>query len=66
MHQIIRSRYRGINVPRGERIASVVIGGALAAVAVNKRSVLLGVLGAALIVRGATGQVCALSHARDA
>jgi uncharacterized membrane protein len=56
MHQNIRSRYRGINVPRGERIASVVIGGALAAAAMNKRSVLLGVLGAALIVRGATGR----------
>jgi uncharacterized membrane protein len=56
MHQTIRSRYRGINVPRGERIASVVAGGVLAAVAVNKRSLLLGALGAALIVRGASGR----------
>src|SRR5437868_15470950 len=56
MHQIIRSRYRGINVPRGERIASVVIGVALAAVAAKKRSMLLGALGAVLIGRGASGR----------
>src|SRR4051812_43796007 len=56
MHQSIRSRYRGINVPRGERIASVVVGGALAAMAGSWRSLLLGALGAALIVRGATGR----------
>jgi len=56
MHQIIRSRYRGINVPRGERIASVVIGVALAAVAAKKRSMLLGALGAVLITRGASGR----------
>ena len=55
MHQNIRSRYRGINVPRGERIASVVAGGVLAAVAVRSRSLLLGALGGALVGRGATG-----------
>jgi len=56
MHENIRSRYRGINVPRGERIASVVLGGALAAVAVNNRSLLLGTLGAVLLARGASGR----------
>src|SRR3569623_322330 len=55
MHQNIRSRYRGINVPRGERIASVVAGGVLAAVAVRSRSLLLGALGGARVGRGATG-----------
>ena len=45
-----------MNVPRGERIASVAVGGALAAVAVNSRSWLLGALGVALIARGTTGR----------
>lgn len=57
--QPIRSRLYGPNVPRGERIASVTIGGALAMFGIGRRTlpgVLLAAAGGALIVRGLTGR----------
>lgn len=52
----IRSRFIGVNVPKPERIASSVIGSAIAALGVRNKSVLLTMLGSALVARGVTGR----------
>ena len=52
----------GPNVPRWERIASVIVGGALTAIGIRRRSP-LALLGAALVARGATGR-CPLLRMR--
>jgi uncharacterized membrane protein len=55
----IRSRLVGVNVPPVERIASVAIGGALAAIGIRRRSIggaVLAAIGSALVVRGVTGR----------
>jgi uncharacterized membrane protein len=56
---VIRSRIVGVNVPRLERVASVVVGGALAALGLRRRSlggIAVAGVGAALIARGVTGR----------
>jgi uncharacterized membrane protein len=58
----VRSRIVGANVPRWERIASVAVGGALAAIGIRRRSPLT-VLGAALVARGVSGR-CPVLRAR--
>ncbi len=55
----IRSQLVGVNVPFGERIASVAVGGVLAALGLRRKSLggaLLVGLGGALVVRGASGR----------
>jgi len=62
----VRNRLIGINVPRGERIASAVVGAALIGLGVRARSLAgaLGVaLGAALFALGASGR-CPVFRAR--
>ena len=62
----MRNRLVGVNVPRGERVASVVVGSALIGVALRARSiagVLGAAVGAALVARGASGR-CPLARAR--
>lgn len=57
--RVIRSRYRGKNVPRWERLASAIAGGTLVAVGLRRGSlggIALASLGGALLVRGATGR----------
>jgi uncharacterized membrane protein len=57
--RVIRSRLVGVNVPTGERIASVAVGGVLSILGIRKRSIggtLLAALGSALVVRGVTGR----------
>lgn len=57
--RVIRSRYRGKNVPRWERLASALVGGGLVAAGVRRGSLAgtaLAALGTALIVRGASGR----------
>jgi uncharacterized membrane protein len=64
----IRSRLVGINVPPGERIASVAIGGALAIMGARRHSLggaLLALVGGGLLVRGITGR-CAFYRIRSA
>jgi uncharacterized membrane protein len=67
-NRVIRSRIVGVNVPRWERIASVVVGSGLAAWGVSRmvgvgrkeqhvvRGVLATLLGAALVERGVSGR----------
>ncbi len=58
-HREIRSRLVGVNIPRWERLATIAVGGALAAVGVRRRSVaggLLAALGAGLVVHGVSGR----------
>ena len=57
--RVIRSRLVGINVPTGERIASVAVGGLFAVLGIRRKSIggtLLAALGGALVVRGVTGR----------
>lgn len=57
--RVIRSRYRGKNVPRWERLASALVGSGLVAAGVKRGSlggIALAALGSALIVRGASGR----------
>jgi uncharacterized membrane protein len=57
--RVIRSRYRGPNVPRWERLASALVGAGLVAMGVRRGRLggaALAALGSALIVRGATGR----------
>lgn len=57
--RVLRSRLVGINIPRGERVASIAIGGVLAAVGLRRRSLvgyLLAAAGGTLVARGVTGR----------
>ena len=60
----IRSRIVGVNVPRGERIVSGLLGGAAVAFGLRRRSVLLTTVGAAFVVRALSGR-CPLYRARS-
>lgn len=57
--RVIRSRLVGVNIPRGERVASVAIGSVLATLGLRRRSLagyLLAAVGGGLVVRGVTGR----------
>ncbi len=67
MHDtVIRSRLLGVNVPRIERVASALVGGAIAVLGIRRRTVggfAIAGVGAALIARGLTGR-CPAYRAR--
>jgi uncharacterized membrane protein len=66
-HRGIRNRLVGVNVPRWERIASAVVGGAVAALGIRRRSLaggMLAAVGVGLVVRGVTGR-CGIYRMRS-
>ena len=55
-NRVIRSRIVGPNIPPGERLGCLAVGGAVAALAGFRRSWPLALLGAALVERGISGR----------